>query len=192
MIEDLAVDTTNLSSVISIFSNSEFKMDTVLKMYSKLAIGYYDTLRRNLQVVRGFPDFIYTDRTMQQLKYSGGMRLIRNKKASDGIMDYDAKVRDLGLDVSNLGEVHNQTRMLWNRIIDVEGIEQDTKLKSIIEIEKGTKNYLLLDNKSILGEFNNMIRSYKRGSLLVKTQEEELKEKAIKLISLLKSEYQLE
>ena len=75
MIEDLVVDTANLSFIIPEFNANEFKLDTVFKMYYKLAVGYNDTLRRNLSVVRGFPDFIYTDRTMQQLKNSGGMRL---------------------------------------------------------------------------------------------------------------------
>ena len=78
------------------------------------------------------------------------------------------------------------------KIIDDEGIDQETKLKSIVEMEKGNKNYLLLDSKSILGEFYNTIRTFKRVSKLVKTQEMELKEKATKLISLLKSEYHIE
>lgn len=192
MIEDLTVDTANLSLVIPEFNANEIKLDTVLKMYYKLPVGYNDTLRRNLSVVRGFPDFIYTDRTMQQLKNSGGMRLIHKKAASDGIMEYDAKVRDLGLDVSTLSEIHHEARLLWNKIIDTEGIEQDKKMNSITQIEKGNRNYLLLYDKAILGEFYNTIRNYKRASFSVKTQEMQLKEKAIKLITLLKSEYYLD
>ena len=42
----------------------------------------------------GFADFISNDRTIQQLKNSGGLRLIRNKIVSDGIMKYDQALRD--------------------------------------------------------------------------------------------------
>src|SRR5689334_1362467 len=49
------------------------------------------------EMSRHFPDYIYTDRTIQQLKNSGGMRLIRNKPVSDGIVDYDSKVKSLSI-----------------------------------------------------------------------------------------------
>jgi hypothetical protein len=40
-----------------------------------------------------YPDFFSNDRTIQQLKNSGGLRLIRNKSVSDSIMKYDQVVR---------------------------------------------------------------------------------------------------
>src|ERR1043165_1053951 len=73
MIEDLVADTTNLSGVVAEFDQLSLRMDTVLRMYPQLGKGYNDTLHRNLSTVMGFPDFIYTDRTMQQLKNSGDM-----------------------------------------------------------------------------------------------------------------------
>jgi hypothetical protein len=48
---------------------------------------------RQISLGLGFSDFIYTDRTMQQLKNAGGMRLIRNLKVADSIVEYDAMVR---------------------------------------------------------------------------------------------------
>jgi hypothetical protein len=39
--------------------------------------------------------FIYNDGTMQQLKNSGGLRLIRKRIVSDGIVQYDSHVRRL-------------------------------------------------------------------------------------------------
>jgi hypothetical protein len=44
-----------------------------------------------------FPDFFSNDRTIEQLKNSGGLRLIRNKSVSDSIMKYDQEVRDFEL-----------------------------------------------------------------------------------------------
>ena len=39
-------------------------------------------------------DISYHDRTITQLKNSGGFQLIRNKKVSDGILDYDIFMRE--------------------------------------------------------------------------------------------------
>ena len=44
-----------------------------------------------------FPDFFSNDRTIQQLKNSGGLILIRNKSVSDSIMKYDQVVRQYEL-----------------------------------------------------------------------------------------------
>jgi hypothetical protein len=191
MIEDLSADTTNLAETIYNYNLKELRIDTILKMYRKLAIGYNDTLRRNLYTLRGFPDFIYTDRTMQQLKNSGSMRLIRHKKAADGIVGYDSKVRDLGIDVDALEEIFLQVEHLWYEIFDEEDLLLDQKNKSIPEMEKGNKNYLLKNDKATLGKLNNEIMDFRDVCGMVKKQEEELKQKAIGLIVLLKKEYHL-
>ncbi len=190
LIEDLVTDTSNLSDVIKQFDAKELHMDTVLRMYGKLTKGYNDTLWRNLQKILGFPDFIYTDRTMQQLKNSGAMRLIRNKSAADGITDYDLKVRDLdGIDVPDLDKIHFSLRNLWYELIDVDDLENDIQSKT--RVENGNKNYLLKSDRASIGKFNNNIRDFKYVIALVKTKEVDLKEKAIQLITLLKKEYHL-
>jgi hypothetical protein len=40
-----------------------------------------------------YPNFVQNDRTIQQLKSSGNLRLIRNKHVSDSIMEYDRQLR---------------------------------------------------------------------------------------------------
>jgi len=52
----------------------------------------YQTIRQIHNAV-GFPDFVYTDRTIQQLKNAGNMRLIRKTAVADSIIGYDAYVR---------------------------------------------------------------------------------------------------
>ena len=191
MIEDLSSDTINLIETIESFNRKELKIDTILKMYRKLANGYNDTLRRNMSALRGFPDFIYTDRTMQQLKNSGGMRLIRNKAASDGIVSYDSKVRDHGIDAGSLADVFKAVLHLQWEIFDEEDLMLDKQYKSIEQLEKGNKNYLLISDKPTLGKFNNAIMEFNTVCGFVKEQELELKQKAVELIALLKKEYHL-
>jgi hypothetical protein len=188
----LEADATNLTAVIKEYDENDLKIDTLLRMFGKLTTGYNDTLRRNFSAILKYPDFIYTDRTMQQLKNSGGMQLIRNKAVTDGIMGYDSKVRDCGIDEGSINQIHSRIRMLWYELMDTENFELDRNSISISDMEKGSKNYLLVSDKATLGKFNNMIRDYKRISILVKKQEINLREKAIQLISLLKEEYHLD
>jgi hypothetical protein len=192
MIEDLADDTTKLSDVITEWNKKEPMLDTVLKMYSQLSTGYNDTLRRNLKAVRSFPDFIYSDKTMQQLKSSGAMRLIRNKIAVNGIVQYDSRVRSLMLYDNSLITQFYQIRQLWRELFDDEAFEIAHRVKSITQIEKENKNFLLKTDKPALGEFNNSIRDIKLLFGIVKNKEIDIKQNAAQLIHLLKNEYHLE
>jgi hypothetical protein len=191
MIEDLEADTTNLSETIKDFDKMGLKIDTLLTMYNKLAIGYNDTLRRNFTAILVYPDFIYSDRTMMQLKSSGNMRLIQNNRSADAIMGYDSNVRDYEIDEGSMNEIHSRIRELWLELMDLESLEIDRKSKSIVEMENGNKNYLLVSDKAKLGQFNNMIRDYQKISILVKNQEIRLRSKATGLIALLKNEYHI-
>jgi hypothetical protein len=53
----------------------------------------------------GFPDFVQNDRTIQQLKSSGSLRIIRNKAVSDKIMEYDQTVRLLSVTQENMNAI---------------------------------------------------------------------------------------
>jgi len=191
MIEDLANDTTRLNIVIDKFNQRQKRLDTTLLLYHEISNGYNPVLRRNIVVVLGFPDFIKTDRTMQNLKNSGSMRLIQQKKAADGITEYDVAIRNLEIYVQGLQDVFNDVRKSWYEVFDDEALEADKKIKTDTELEAGKKNYLLRTDKALLGRFNNEIRDFKLVCGLVETREINLKTMAIQLIALLKKEYHL-
>jgi hypothetical protein len=192
MIEDLKMDTTNLGSVIEEFKQNDICIDTILKMYPKLSDGYNDTLHRNLRTTHGFPDFIYSDRTMQQLKNAGALRLLRNKKVVDGIVSYDSDIRDLNdVDIPLLLIDYEKYCNLRRELFDYQNLKIDEELKSIPQMENGNKNYLLKSDKESLGIFyNNLleIQGYYKG---VTTKEIDIKKKATELITLIKKEYNL-
>lgn len=193
MVEDLKKDTTNLAFCIRGYKQLELRMDTVLALYPKLAIGYNPTLRRNIEGIKGYPDFIYTDRTIKQLKNSGSMRLIRNKEVADAIISYDSEVFDLiEIDVSDMHFTFLNMYEEGYGLFDNDGLETDLKTESLSELEKGTKNYLLKSDKEALGRYNNRLRDIKSLYKMVLPKEIILKEKAVKLIELLKKEYHLE
>ena len=190
MIEDLETDMANLQKVIRGFSRNDSKYDTAIAFFPGITNGYNDTLWRTLP--KGFPDFVKADRTMQQLKNSGGMRLVKNKKAADGITDYDLKCRNLDIDVNSLIGVHERYYISYSELIDHMALDADKKMMNPKELESGRKNYLLKSDKPSLGKFYNQIKLLKELAGFVKSQEEKLLDKAVNLIELLKKEYHLE
>ncbi|HET6768419.1 MAG TPA: hypothetical protein VFH08_13505 [Chitinophagaceae bacterium] len=71
-----------IDSLFVIFKQDDWKMHTALIYFLSRR-----TTRTN--------DLFYHDRTMQQLKNSGGLRLIRNIQISNRIATYDAQIRRL-------------------------------------------------------------------------------------------------
>jgi hypothetical protein len=95
LVEDLKSDTLQSNEILIKLNNRSIGIDSVIAALSSSEIivnsnNAYRLWSRNM----GFADFISNDRTIQQLKNSGGLRLIRNKVVSDGIMKYDQVLKD--------------------------------------------------------------------------------------------------
>ena len=192
LIEDLETDTTNLKEIINVFIRKDKDVDTLLALFPQLIKGYNEQLYQKLNAIRSFPDFIKADRTMQQLKNSGGMRLIRNKKSADAITDYDLINRNLDLYTQSLGDAFTYLKKSRYEIFDTEALENDRKNKTTAELQSGKENYLLKTDKQSLGKFNNEIRGFKAISQLVVKKEEKVIDHATTLIKILKKEYHLQ
>src|SRR4030095_9899579 len=95
-IEDLEQDTAYLTYLINIYSEKTNVLDNMFTCCDSLTgkIRSNNCLFSILEQTRGFPDFIYTDRTLQQLKNSGGLRLLSPADA-DSIAFYDNTLRSL-------------------------------------------------------------------------------------------------
>ena len=94
MIEDAANDTANIHLIIP-YNQERIKYADSL---ATTAINYTGAQKENTMIYKFHrkcmfrPDLVYpTERTLSQLKNSGGMRLIRKKRASDAIIAYDQK-----------------------------------------------------------------------------------------------------
>jgi hypothetical protein len=98
LVQDLKLDTARLSVIIKLRNSRDEKIDSLSYLLSKpdaAAYGsdiYYLTrfLTRALSV-----RFYSNDGTMQQLKNSGALRLIRNQNITDSIIGYDVANRSL-------------------------------------------------------------------------------------------------
>jgi hypothetical protein len=110
MVEDLKKDTANFTTVINNFRDNEGRLEIVLRGFEEGRNKFSETWASEFVFTSkmGFADFFYTDRTLQQLKNSGGLRLIRNNKASSGIIEYDAAIKDLNGELVVLSEAQEQ------------------------------------------------------------------------------------
>jgi hypothetical protein len=94
-VEDLMKDTAQYTLLISELTGQDSITNNILDCYETVSrnVASADCLENITYNLAGFTDFVYTDRTIQQLKNAGGLRLIKDKSIADSIISYDAAVR---------------------------------------------------------------------------------------------------
>ena len=128
LVEDLKSDTLQSNKVLIFLDSRIAGVDSVITALSSPGIiensnNAYRLWSKNI----GFPDFISNDRTIQQLKNSGGLRLIRNKAVSDSIMMYDQVIRDLnGLTAVMSGILGDQH--IYSQLFDFINLDKNTNI----------------------------------------------------------------
>lgn len=109
IVQDLKSDTLQSGIILMQLKNKSKGIDSVLAEFSSPGIlknsnKAYRLWTQNLDL----KNFVANDRTIQQLKSSGELRLIRNKAVSDGIMQYDQTVKNY----------YRQTDLMYNALSD--------------------------------------------------------------------------
>ena len=94
-VEDLKKDTAQYKSLLQEYHYSDSVTNNIIDCYNTVKQAPESTacLKEIIPNLLGFSDFVYTDRTIQQLKNAGGLRLIADKDIADSIISYDAFVR---------------------------------------------------------------------------------------------------
>ena len=95
IVEDIKSDTLQSNKTLVQLKRTNSGIDSVLNALSSPEIiensnNAYRLWTKNLDI----EVFVSNDRTIQQLKNSGELRLIRNKAVSDRIMKYDQTVKN--------------------------------------------------------------------------------------------------
>ena len=191
MVEDLQQDTSNLLLSLESFKRQESYFDTIVNLYPRLARGYNHSLHNSMMGVMGWKDFIATDKTMEQLKYAGGMRLIRKRKVADAIAGYDALLRKYQTDLQELNAAFAKVDDKLGQIINYEGLNRSSGSMTTEELEKGKENYLLRADLPTLGEYYNRVWVYRYLRNLAADNMKRLHTAASDLISLLNTTYHL-
>ena len=135
--------------------------------------------------------FTYNDRTIQQLKNGGNMRLIRKQKVTDAIVLYDAIVRDLGMTEDRENTYMLQCLPHVYRIFD--GRVMDMMIDSLSAIHEPPSNVTLLPTAlATLPDFNGSLHSMKSSNIVLQNKVKGLIGEGEKLLNIMKKEYHLQ
>jgi hypothetical protein len=190
MIEDAATDTAMIHEMIP----ENLYRIAYADSQAVACINYKGTQAENSRIYRfhrGFvyrPDLVYpTDRTLFQLKNSGGMRLIRNKNAAACINAYDSRGKKVLNQQGYYEEYLTQTTQAAAKLLSFVELYKQHRDSSVRYDSAKLMNpdqikLLELSNKSFM--FKGVLQMY-----IIRL--EEMEKEAIKLIATLKKEYHL-
>jgi len=194
LVGDLKADIVSITNLNQIRDARHKMYDSlsrslIQKKYSENGAAFYFWGRSISR--RAF--FFSTDGTMQQLKNSGGLRLISNKSVADKIIAYDVLYTRV-LHQQELEETQlNMYRALAGKIFDAAFFHKMTILNDTIAFERPEGNPQLKNNSpALLNEMGNILNYWVVGSKMNYQFLEELKVKAGYLIELIQKEYHLE
>ena len=126
LVEDMEADVKQTSSLINDISTRISLSDSLLAALSSGEVQTNSNKAHKLWLMTiGFPDFVQNDRTIQQLKSSGALRIIRKKGVSDKIMEYDQAVRQLSVTQTNMNSIAANTTM-FSQVFDFINLKQDS------------------------------------------------------------------
>jgi hypothetical protein len=130
MVEDLKSDSAQLNRLIKSRKSRIRELDTLFhliandeylkdgrRVYELYELPYWDIMR-----------FFPSDRTMQQLKNGGNLRLIRKKNVSNALIKYDVWVRNLKEYESLQAELATQINQHLEKLLDPLIIEKATRV----------------------------------------------------------------
>ncbi len=194
LVKDVELDTASLHLTYSVrkqYINYFDSLAFLLKQNDKSKLNDIYFYARFLGRIN---EFKYHDRTIQQLKSSGSLRLIRNKKAADSITIYDNEAvrlilnqqdleRNLRNDIlsNTLGKLFNG--YVWNDMVD-------TTNKAVISRISSNPSLMTSDEK-LINEFIIKVVYLKTAYRLTNGNIEETIKTAENLLGFLKKEYHL-
>ena len=135
--------------------------------------------------------FIPNDGTLQQLKNSGGLRLIQNRAVADSISRYDVSIRNL----EKLGEqevmIAQEYRMNANKVFDAKVFSNMVDENNVSHRPPGNPILLAFTNKE-LEQVNYTIHSVKLITRGMRRDSRNLLQQATNLLATINKEYHLD
>ncbi len=157
--EDLRKDTAQFTNLIQKLKNIDSITDNIFNCYDSVSHHLQSTTCMNQVVpwLQGFPDFVYTDKTLQELKNAGGLRLISEKSVRDSIIEYDTWVsREL---------IHQQTMEIFQQKA-VDATEAMINFSAFSKLSRLRPNNvrieLLQKDQQAIDHYFNMLISFKK------------------------------
>ena len=191
MIEDLKEDTVSLSASIRLRQQRKEMLDSLIFLLSPgkakengNSIYYYG--RFITPPIYFFPN----DRTIQQLKSTGSLRLVRNMQVSNSIMAYDRKMRQEIFEYNDEQIVRGEIREVARKVFDGEVFSGMTPSSSI---DKPVNNpQLFTSDPALINEFVVEVQYLRKANQNQVLRAGELFSQAKELIDIIKRGYHLD
>ncbi len=189
LVNDLIADTTQIGEIHSSIKNQITGIDSLLRVFENpgkrdfISNFYYFAVK----YLNSATFFSGSDRTISQLKSSGGLRLIQKITVSDSIVNYYSSVENVK---------YNTEFCLkeFNKILDYEKEMMDFKYLRVYKIDSlpQIKDLELLVNEPVkISQFYNQVISYLSSLINYNILIKDLKLEAESLMNLVKESYNL-
>ena len=188
-VEDLKTDTARFTLIIKDYQKKETDLDHLYLCYDSINRNQNPSgcIKNIYAATIGYQDLIYTDRTLQQLKNAGGLRLLEEEDA-DSIIIYDQLLRYLlKVESSSLQEMQTRVRSTRNSVFAYSEVMESEWAKGV----QPEKVNLISTEKELLNRFFNEVMVYRFACRFQFRQTIKLKEKAIALIQFYSEKYHL-
>jgi hypothetical protein len=194
LVEDLKSDTAQLAAGIEARQEKEFTIDSLVLLLNSGDKSKHgsDLYYWNYMVLRP-TRFIPNDRTLQQLKNAGNMRLIRNLEVSDSIMAYDHQLKRLQEIISDEADIRSQFREFAKKLFNGNTLFSilDKKDPAVFHRPPGDP-VLMNSDAATINELLVTLQMTQHVMRVGRFSQARLKKSASELIGFLQKEYHLE
>jgi hypothetical protein len=190
LVKDLQLDTAEFSEGNKFRQKKIIALDSVINILSVqntsvIPLSVYKSTRN----FYGSRNFFQNSGTLDQLKNSGGLRLVHNRKVVDSISAYDQEVRRM----IKRDEFENEY-FVYNSRLSEKIFDTKTAVKFLVSKAKAIpdSSETIKINLAYLPEYLNNLMSY---NFLIKNNQgvfERSKKKAANLLKLINKEYHLD
>ena len=197
LVKDLKADTANLVKLIQLRIERHMMYDSLSRAFTENSFS--DNSSDVYYWGRGITRrqyFFSSDGTMQQLKNSGGLRLVSNRSIADQIMAYDVLDRTIsnqqGLEETQLEDYRNLASKIFDGAIfkKMAVFKTGEDATGIFVIDRPSGNPPLKDSSAILlNDVVNKLNYWRAGSNFINHLLNQMKEKATSLIESIQKEY---
>jgi hypothetical protein len=187
-VQDLEKDTSTFSTLINLYETKSSRLRNLSDCYDSVTGSLHsaDCLWGVTAYTFVFPDLVYTDRTLQQLKNAGGLRLLKQDDA-DSIIAYDNSLRAAEKnETTEMQETQTLLRSIAFQLFNFNMIKQRVAHK------QDTKTpFLYGSNGELLNRYFNVLGFYDKVVHDQISNIAELRERAILVIKYFHSKYYL-
>jgi hypothetical protein len=191
-IEDLKTDTASITRNLVYQKSRKEQLDSMMHFLETQTIrgneSEFYILGRILIRTRRFQP---SDRTITQLRNSGGLRLIRNEQAADSIISYQKLVETILTNIADEGQERRDVDPLMSLIFDPYVFDKMLDDNNIIHKPDGNPPLRSYD-ASLHKDLAYRIHQLKGSNRILAKSLTLLHEKATRIIAFLQKEYHLE